>query len=171
MQESTTRYIFASILALVAFIEPTINFLTAIVFVVTLDCFSAFNLNRRIKKKYPKYSTGKIESRKAIKMIYTIAKIYGVITLLWFIEIYVLKEPSLEVTKYVTALFCFIQLISILENESSCNEAWWARVLQKILSEKTKRHFDIDIDIDQLKKEQEEEDNKKYGGKSNENNK
>ena len=70
------------------------------------------------------------------------------------IEIYVLKEPSLEVTKYVTALFCFIQLISILENESSCNEAWWARVLQKILSDKTKRHFDVDFDIEELNKEQ-----------------
>ena len=171
MQGTVSRFSIASGLALITFIEPTINFLTAIVFVVTLDCFSAFNLNRRIKKKYPKYSTGKIESRKAIKVIYTIAKIYGVIILLWFIEIYVLKEPSLEVTKYVTALFCFIQLISILENESSCNEAWWARVLQKILSDKTKRHFDVDFDIEELNKEQKKKDDEKYGGKNNENNK
>lgn len=86
MQESTTRYIFASILALVAFIEPTINFLTAIVFVVTLDCLSAYNLNRRIKKKYPNYATGKLESQKALKAIYTIGKVYGVILVIWFIE-------------------------------------------------------------------------------------
>ena len=167
MQESTTRYIFASILALVAFIEPTINFLTAIVFVVTLDCLSAYNLNRRIKRKYPNYVTGKVESKKAVKIIYTIGRIYGVVALLWFIEIYVLKEPALEVTKYVTALFCFVQLISILENESSCNNVWWARLMQKILMDKTKRHFDIDFDVDKMKQEQEEKDNKKYGDENN----
>ncbi len=167
MQESTTRYIFASILALVAFIEPTINFLTAIVFVVTLDCLSAYNLNRRIKKRYPNFVTGKVESKKAVKIVYTIGRIYGVVALLWFIEIYVLREPALEVTKYVTALFCFVQLISILENESSCNDAWWARLMQKILMDKTKRHFDIDFDVDKMKQEQEEKDNKKYGDENN----
>ena len=163
MQESTTRYIFASILALVAFIEPTINFLTAIVFVVTLDCLSAYNLNRRIKKRYPNFVTGKVESKKAVKIVYTIGRIYGVVALLWFIEIYVLREPALEVTKYVTALFCFVQLISILENESSCNDVWWARLLQKVLMDKTKRHFDVDFDIEELNKEQKKKDDEKYG--------
>lgn len=41
--------------------------------------------------------------------------------------------------------FCMVQVLSILENESSCNEAKWAKALQKILIDKTKRHFDIDL--------------------------
>ena len=171
MKELLTKYLLAMITASIAFLEPTFNFLYAIVAVITIDCFSAYNLNRRIKKKYPNYANGKLESKKALKVIYTIGKVYGVILIIWFIEKNILKDLSFEITKYVAALFCLVQLLSVLENESSCNNAWWARLLQKVLVDKTKRHFDIDIDIDQLKKEQEEEDNKKYGGKNNENNK
>ena len=171
MRETIIKYLIAVGSASIAFIEPTFNFLYAIVAVITIDCFSAYNLNRRIKKKYPNYATGKFESKKALKVIYTIGKVYGVILIIWFIEKNIINDLSFDVTKYVAASFCFIELLSVLENESSCNNAWWARLLQKVLVDKTKRHFDIDIDIDQLKKEQEEEDNKKYGGKNNENNK
>ena len=163
MQGTIFKYLLAVAMAFVSFIEPTLNFFYGIVAVITLDCISAYNLNRRIKKKFPNYATGKLESKKALKIIYTIGKVYGVILIIWFIEKNVLKDLSFEITKYVAALFCFIELISVLENESSCNNAWWARLLQKVLMDKTKRHFDIEIDIDQLKKEQEEEDNKKYG--------
>jgi hypothetical protein len=41
----------------------------------------------------------------------------------------------------------FWQLYSILENESSCNDAKWAKVLQKIMIDKTERHFDVDLSI------------------------
>lgn len=163
MQETIFKYLLAVAMAFVSFIEPTLNFFYGIVVVITLDCISAYNLNRRIKKRFPNYATGKLESKKALKVIYTIGKVYGVILIIWFIEKNIIKDLSFDVTKYVAALFCFIELISVLENESSCNNAWWARLLQKVLMDKTKRHFDIDIDIDQLKKEQEEEDNKKYG--------
>jgi hypothetical protein len=163
MQGTIFKYLLAVAMAFVSFIEPTLNFFYGIVAVITLDCLSAYNLNRRIKKRFPNYVTGKLESKKALKVIYTIGKVYGVILIIWFIEKNIIKDLSFDVTKYVAALFCFIQLISVLENESSCNNAWWARLLQKVLMDKTKRHFDIDIDIDQLKKEQEEEDNKKYG--------
>ena len=81
--------------------------------------------------------------------------------IIWFIEKNIIPDLSFDVTKYVAALFCFIQLISVLENESSCNDAWWARALQKFLMDKSKRHFDMDIDIDKLREEQEEEDKKK----------
>ena len=131
MQGTVSRFSIASGLALITFIEPTLNFFYGIVAVITLDCISAYNLNRRVKKKYPNYATGKLESKKALKVIYTIGKVYGVI-LIWFIEKNILKDLSFEITKYVAALFCFIQLISVLENESSCNNAWWARAFQKI---------------------------------------
>ena len=34
---------------------------------------------------------------------------------------------------------------------------------KKVLTDKTKRHFNIDIDIDQLKKKSKRKDDKKYG--------
>ena len=144
MQTTLFKYLIAVIMAFVSFIEPTFN-LYAIVAVITLDCLSAYNLNRRIKKKFPNYATGKLESQKALKAIYTIGKVYGVILIIWFIEKNIIKDLSFDVTKYVAAFFCFVQLISVLENESSCKNAWWARLLQKVLMDKTKRHFDIDI--------------------------
>ena len=169
MNETLFKYLIAVVMAFVSFIEPTLNFFYGIVAVITIDCFSAYNLNRRIKKKFPNYATGKLESKKALKVIYTIGKVYGVILIIWFIEKNILKDLSFDVTKYVAALFCFIELISVLENESSCNNAWWARLLQKVLMDKTKRHFDIDIDIDidKLKEEQEKEDEEKYGNPKN----
>ena len=163
MREAIIKYLIAVGASAILYVEPTLNFFYGIVAVITIDCFSAYNLNRRVKKKYPNYATGKLESKKALKVIYTIGKVYGAILIIWFIEKNILKDLSFEITKYVTALFCFIELISVLENESSCNNAWWARALQKVLTDKTKRHFNIDIDIGQLKKEQQEEDDKKYG--------
>ena len=63
-------------------------------------------------------------------------------------------------------------MISVLRGKESCNNAWWARALQKFLMDKSKRHFDMDIDIDKLREEQEEEDKKEnMEGKNNENNK
>ena len=41
--------------------------------------------------------------------------------------------------------FCMIQLVSVLENMSSCNNAKWAKLLQKILIDKTARHLDYNV--------------------------
>lgn len=54
--------------------------------------------------------------------------------------------------------FCMVQVISILENESSCNDAKWGKVLQKILIDKTKRHLDIDLSYLNNKNENENSD-------------
>lgn len=51
----------------------------------------------------------------------------------------------IDLTKIAAGAICFWQLWSILENESSCNGAKWAKVMQKILVDKTERHFDIDL--------------------------
>ena len=45
----------------------------------------------------------------------------------------------------LTAIFCLVQFVSILENESTCNGAAWARVLQKIVADKTDRHFNVKL--------------------------
>ena len=103
MQTTLFKYLIAVIMAFVSFIEPTLNFFYGIVAVITIDCFSAYNLNRRIKKKFPNYVTGKLESKKALKVIYTIGKVYGVILIIWFIEKNIIKDLSFDVTKYVAA--------------------------------------------------------------------
>ena len=54
------------------------------------------------------------------------------------------KMP-VDLTKVAAGAICFWQLWSILENESSCNGSKWAKILQRVLVDKTSRHFDIDL--------------------------
>jgi hypothetical protein len=49
----------------------------------------------------------------------------------------------------VAGIICFEQAWSILENESSCRgekEGMFWRLLQKIMIDKTERHFDVNLD-------------------------
>lgn len=49
----------------------------------------------------------------------------------------------------VAGIICFEQAWSILENESSCRgkeEGIFWKLLQKIMVDKTERHFDINLD-------------------------
>jgi len=52
---------------------------------------------------------------------------------------------DLHLAQYVSAVYCLIQVTSMLENQSSCNDATWAKILQKVLADKTKRHLKIDL--------------------------
>ncbi len=51
---------------------------------------------------------------------------------------------DLHLGQYVAAMFVFCTAVSILENESSCKGATWARLLQKVLANKMSRHIDMD---------------------------
>ena len=115
MRELLTKYVLAMITASIAFIEPTFNFLYAIVAVITIDCFSAYNLNRRIRRKFPNYATGKLESKKALKMIYTIGKVYGVILGIWFIE----KNIIIAATPNIVRRLKFKPMLLIEINKST----------------------------------------------------
>ena len=64
----------------------------------------------------------------------------------FLIQHHITDGISIDLTKVAAGAICFWQFWSILENESSCNGAKWAIVLQKILVDKTSRHFDINLD-------------------------
>ena len=51
----------------------------------------------------------------------------------------------LHLANYLAALYCGVQFVSILENESTCNGSAWARVMQKIVADKTERHFNVKL--------------------------
>ena len=52
---------------------------------------------------------------------------------------------ELHLANYLAVIYCSVQFVSILENESTCNGAAWARVMQKIVADKTERHFNIKL--------------------------
>ena len=66
---------------------------------------------------------------------------------------------KLHLANYLAAVYCAVQFVSILENESTCNGAAWARVMQKIVADKTERHFNIKLK--ELIEDNKEDENQK----------
>lgn len=87
----------------------------------------------------------KFKSHNFGKVIVTLLKAYALIIMAFFIQRYITDAWPIDLTKVAAGAICFWQLWSILENESSCNGSKWAKTLQKILVDKTSRHFDIDL--------------------------
>jgi hypothetical protein len=138
------KKLFAFFGAVIGYLEPTIPFALICLAAVVLDCYSAFQLSKRVRKKYPDANDGKFKSKYANRVFNTIIKVYALIVLAYFIDrIIIPTENGLYLPNIVAGMFCFVQVWSFLENESSENDANWARVLQRIMVNKAERHFNI----------------------------
>jgi hypothetical protein len=64
------------------------------------------------------------------------------------VEHWVFIHVTIPLSFIVTGAICFEQAWSMLENESSCRDEsdsrFW-KILQRIMVDKTERHFDIDL--------------------------
>lgn len=143
-------------------IEPSINFITVCFFALIIDCYTAWRCNKRIYSKYrdeikrnPKCKMdGKLRSKKMVKMVWTFSVLIMCLCLASYLDRNVLGYMDTHLANQLTAMYCLVQFVSILENESTCNGASWARVLQKIVADKTERHFNVKLK--ELMKEKEE---------------
>jgi hypothetical protein len=125
--------------------------IVAVIFIV-YDAWTAYQLDKRVKLKYP----DKVKRDKAAftsfafgKVIRsTIPKRLTLIFLAFLVEHWVFIHVNIPLSFVVTGIICFEQAWSILENESSCrneeDSKFW-KMLQRIMIDKTSRHFDIDI--------------------------
>ena len=143
--EHLAKYIFVGIGAIIAYLEPTYPFILICTLAVFMDCATAFSLSRRVKKKFPNSNGGKFKSIYFGRVITTLLKVYALIVLMFLIENYIFTSLSIGLSNIIAGAVCFWQLWSMLENESSCNDSSWAKIAQKILINKTERHFDIDL--------------------------
>lgn len=141
-------------LGLLALVTPNVpHIIIAFIFILA-DCISAYRLARRVRKA-GKARKVKIKSNKLWKAFLTATASAFAIVLAFVIEKYIMvMYHDLYLANWTAIVICGIQLWSILENESSCNEKKWAKNLQKFLVDKTERHFDIDLSF--LKKEEED---------------
>lgn len=129
-----------------SYFKPTLDFAIIMVAVTILDCVSAWRLNRRVRKKYPSgKADGKLKSCKMMDMLGTLFVAYMAATLGYHLD-RITPIVDFSVGNWITIVFVLVQLISIAENESSCNGNKWAVVLQKVLQDKTKRHLDTDVE-------------------------
>ncbi len=132
--------------ALWGWIEPTLPFALLCIFAVLLDCLSAWRLNRRVRQTYGKEACdGKLKSVHMKKMIGDLFMVFGCILIAQGVDQICLPGIQLYLGNMVAAIFLLTELVSILENESSCSDAKWAYVVQKVVADKTKRHLNIDI--------------------------
>ena len=129
-------------------LEPTIPFAGICIFAILVDCFTAYRLGKRVKAQNPNAKTddSKFRSSYARRMFYTICVVYACTVLGWLIDNYMYPFANLYIANFISGGFCSVQLLSILENESSCNDAQWAKVLQRVLVNKAARHLEIDAD-------------------------
>lgn len=131
--------------AIVGFFAPMFPFLIVCTLAIVFDCITAWQLAYRVKKTTKNGNDGKFRSSHAMRMFNTMFVVFGVVVLSFCIDKMLIPDIDLYLANIVSAVFCMVQLVSILENVSSCNNARWAEILQKVLVDKTKRHLDIDI--------------------------
>ena len=143
------RWVFTSIGALVAILEPTLPYILICTVMILADCFTAWSLARRARKAFPDKISDegwKFKSRHFGEVLVTLMKSWAMIVLAFLMQRHITDGMPVDLTKIAAGAICFWQLWSILENESSCNGAKWAKTLQRILVDKTSRHFDINLD-------------------------
>ena len=132
--------------------RPTFPLIIVAVIFIVYDAYTAYQLDKRVKLVYPDKAQRKkakftsFAFGKVIKQ--TIPKRLSLIILAFLVEHWVFIHLTIPLSYVITGAICFEQAWSILENESSCrNEAdsrFW-RLLQKIMIDKTERHFDVSL--------------------------
>lgn len=149
-----TRIVAGLIGILWCYIEPSLNYISVCFFALVLDCYTAWRCNRRIYSRYreaikrnPKCKMdGKLRSKKMAKMVQDFSVLIMAIFLAVIIDNDLLAHMGeLHLANYLAVIYCSVQFVSILENESTCNGAAWAKVVQKIVADKTERHFNIKL--------------------------
>lgn len=133
--------------------QPTFPLIIVAVVFILYDAFTAYQLDKRVHKKYPdetKRHEAKFTSFAFGKVIrHTIPRRLSLIMLSYLIEHWVFIHVEIPLSYVATGVVCFEQLWSILENESSCRsegDGHFYKVLQKIMVDKTERHFDVNLE-------------------------
>lgn len=137
---------------IVAEFEPTFPLLVIAIIFILYDAWTAYQLDGRVHRMYPdrtsrekahftSFAFGKVVRS-------TIPRRLVLILLAYLVEHWVFIHVQIPLSYVVTGVICFEQAWSILENESSCrseDESRLWRMLQRIMIDKTSRHFDVDL--------------------------
>ena len=137
----------------VAEFKPTFPLIIVAIIFIVYDAWTAYQLDKRVHQKYPEKTSREkahftsFAFGKVVKS--TIPKRLWLIFLAYLVEHWVFIHVSIPLSYVITGAICFEQAWSILENESSCrdeNESQFWKSLQRIMVDKTERHFDVTLD-------------------------
>lgn len=143
------RWVFTITGAMTAMLQPALPYILICTLMILADCYTAWSLSRRAHKAHPQKVSKdgkKFKSKHFGEVLVTLLKSWALIVIAYLLQSHITNGLPIDLTKVAAGAICFWQLWSILENESSCNGARWAKILQKILVDKTSRHFDINLD-------------------------
>lgn len=136
----------------VGLFEPTFPLIYVAVAFIVYDSWTAFELDKRVKKRYPdrKKRPARYNSYKAWGMIPTMIESFVIILLMYAAQRWVFVDLYVPLSYIATGAICGVQLLSIAENKCSCRQPedngyriW--KVMAKVLIDKTERHFDTDL--------------------------
>lgn len=139
--------------AIIGEFKPMFPLVIVAIALIVYDAWTAYQLDKRAHAKYPsktKRTKAKFTSFQFSKIIKTtIPKRLLLIVLAYMVEHWVFVHVRIPLSYIVTGVICFEQAWSIMENESSCRdekESKFWKLLQKIMIDKTSRHFDVNLD-------------------------
>lgn len=154
----------------VAEFRPSFPLIIVAIIFILYDAYCAYKLDKRVHVRYPdkaKRHEAKFTSFAFGKVVHdTIPKRLMLIILAYICEHWVFIHVQIPLSYIVTGVICFEQFWSILENEASCrdedSDSRFFRFLQRIMVDKTARHFDIDPSaIDELSGKREKKPKRK----------
>lgn len=143
--------------------EPAFPLVIVAILFILYDAWTAYQLDKRVKVKYPD-RTARHEAKfysfafgKVVRK--TIPERLLVILLAFAAERWVFVHVSIPLSYIATGVILFEQAWSALENNSSCRtdemESRFWKTLQKVMIDKTERHFDVNLeDLKEVTEEQ-----------------
>ena len=137
------KWLFSIAGGILAIFEPIQAFVFVCGLAIIGDLYTSIKLGMRVSKQHPDKASGKIQSSKIRNSMTTLLKVLFALYFAWQVDVCILCDSALYATKVTAGIFCFSQIWSMLENESSFSNKKWAKILQKIMIDKTIRHLDL----------------------------
>lgn len=127
--------------AIAAFCRPLVAPAAVCTAMVVLDFITAVKLGRRLKRAGCD-ADGRLSSRRFGRVVLTLVKIYGALAVAAMAQQWIIcGYGGFDAVRFLAGAVCLWQLLSILENESTCSDARWARIARKFLVDKAKRYL------------------------------
>lgn len=129
------------------FYAPLLPYAALCSVMVMLDFGTAVQLGRRLRRRDgPSASVGKLSTKRFGRTVCTLIKTYVALGIASATQMLLVRSDTFDAVRFTAGAICFWQLISVLENESTCSDARWARIARKYLSDKARRHTGLNLD-------------------------
>lgn len=130
------------------FYAPLLPYAGLCTAMVILDFITAVQLGRRLRRRDGAAGgeAGKLSSRRFGRTVATLVKTYVALGIASATQMLLVRSETFDAVRFTAAAICFWQLISILENESTCSDARWARIARRYLADKARRHTGLDLE-------------------------